>query len=567
MLPILQYILKLSISLSVVYLFYQVVLRRLTFYNWNRWYLVLYSLVSFLIPFVNISLIINDQQIDNSPILQWVPAIGTYSSTIIAQPVSTGLSAAFIIKAVLIAGMGVMLLRLLVQLFSFRKMLKKARLIPADGINLFQVNEKIIPFSFGNSIFINRSLHNEQELQEIILHEFVHVKQKHSIDIIFSELLCLFNWFNPFAWLIRKSIRQNLEFIADNEVLQNGIDRRQYQYLLLKVIGNNHFSIASKFNFSSLKKRIAMMNKMKSAGVHLVKFLFILPLVAVLLVAFRNEYGEQFQPGKPANLKSLQPGVAAVVFTDTVPSVRTANSKGYYIDIKGVNGECTVVVKDEKGKEVETVLLIEWKDKADMFEEKYGEILPPPAPLYPTMVAPTSPTPPTPPTIPSGLTAPTPPTPPTPPSAPTKCCADCPEADRLSPSTVMGYGGHLGGQTVLSPLAPLAAGINNGVMIVDGYSSTITGKEDVLVKIIRNTTREDLDQFKTIMKEKGIELVFDDIEYNEKGKLVQISGHMKSKDGISNFSANDFECLILAMVKNENQTYFKVSTQDSKEVI
>src|SRR6185369_4807428 len=110
------------------------------------------------------------------------------------------------------------------------------------------------------------------------------------LDILWAEFICIFNWYNPFAWLIRRAVRQNLEFIADDKVLQNGIDRKQYQYLLVKVIGNNQFSIAQKFNFSSLKKRIAMMNKMKSAGVHLLKFLFILPLVAVLLVAFRNNY-------------------------------------------------------------------------------------------------------------------------------------------------------------------------------------------------------------------------------------------------------------------------------------
>src|SRR4029453_17672904 len=102
-----------------------------------------------------------------------------------------------------------------------------------------------------------------------------HVKQRHSIDIIWGEILCMLNWYNPFAWLLKSAIRQNLEFIADNKVMEHGIDKKEYQYLLLKVIGNNQFSIAPKFNFSSLKKRIAMMNKMKTAGVHLVKFLFI----------------------------------------------------------------------------------------------------------------------------------------------------------------------------------------------------------------------------------------------------------------------------------------------------
>src|SRR5258706_503603 len=157
-----------------------------------------------------------------------------------------------------------------------------------NDVKLYQVSQSIIPFSFGNSIFINQQLHSDDDLQEIVRHEFVHVRQGHTLDIIWAELLCVINWYNPFVWLIRKAIRQNLEFIADNKVLQTGLDKKQYQYLLLKVTGNNHFSIASQFNFSSLKKRIAMMNKMKSAKMHLLKFLFILPVAVVMLVAFRN---------------------------------------------------------------------------------------------------------------------------------------------------------------------------------------------------------------------------------------------------------------------------------------
>ena len=135
-------------------------------------------------------------------------------------------------------------------------MRRKANILSVDGMKLYQVHQNIIPFSFGNSIFINRELHTEDELQEIIRHEFVHVKQKHTLDIIWSEWLCIINWYNPFAWLLKTAIRQNLEFIADNKVLQNGVDRKHYQYLLLKVIGNSHFSLASKFNFSSLKNNV-----------------------------------------------------------------------------------------------------------------------------------------------------------------------------------------------------------------------------------------------------------------------------------------------------------------------
>lgn len=77
----------------------------------------------------------------------------------------------------------------------------------------------------------------------------VHVRQHHTADMMLAELLLVLNWFNPFAWILRHAIRQNLEFIADRQVLTHGVDRRQYQYLLVKVVGQRNFSMASHLNF------------------------------------------------------------------------------------------------------------------------------------------------------------------------------------------------------------------------------------------------------------------------------------------------------------------------------
>ena len=133
----------------------------------------------------------------------------------------------------------------------------------------------------------------------------MHIRQRHTIDILVAEFICIGNWYNPFAWAIRHAIRQNLEFIADQKVLDNGIDRKGYQYHLLKVAGHPAYALANNFNFSSLKKRIIMMNKVRSTRLHLLKFAFILPLVAVLLVAFRHA---------PAATRS-----AGLALQDTIP--------------------------------------------------------------------------------------------------------------------------------------------------------------------------------------------------------------------------------------------------------
>jgi hypothetical protein len=199
------------------------------------------------------------------------------------------------------------------------------------------------------------------------------VKQKHSIDIIWSEWLCIVNWLILLHGLLRSSIRQNLEFIADHKVLEKGVDRKQYQYLLLKVIGNNHFSIAQKFNFSSLKKRIAMMNKLRSAKLNLTWFLFILPMLAVVLIAFRQK---QKDPQKPETVSS------ATHFTaDTIPGITQINDKGYIIELIGDNDTTTVLIRDKNGNQVERMPLSKWEENESYYKMKYGKIPPPPPPV------------------------------------------------------------------------------------------------------------------------------------------------------------------------------------------
>ncbi len=385
------YILKLSVSLLLVFLFYHFVLRKLTFYNHNRWYLLGYTLLSFFMPFINISTVLEKNNWNTNEVVTWIPVIHTTSAAGLPENIPGAFNVWAAAILIMAAGMVIMLVRLFLQLISFHRMMKNALRVSTEDMNLYQVNENIIPFSFGNSIFINRHLHSEKELEEIICHEFVHVKQRHSLDIIWAELLCLINWFNPFAWMLRRSIRQNLEFIADNKVLENGINRKEYQYLLLKVIGSNQYSIATQFNFSSLKKRIAMMNKIKSAKVHLLKFLFLLPVAIVMLLAFRSRYEKvQQQP----------PGIAGNILRDTVPVTKKNIRKipeeissislfqnqedaGSADPVKQKLQGLVLVKRKDGGKEIYD---LDSKENRDAFEKKYGaklEDLVPPPPVLP----------------------------------------------------------------------------------------------------------------------------------------------------------------------------------------
>ena len=793
---IILYLLKLSVSLTVVFLFYHFILQKLTFYNSNRWYLLGYTLLSFFIPFIDISPVLEENSWTNNSVLTWIPVIQSDVATTQTVVKASLLSVWDAVVLSVLAGMIIILLRLVIQLFSFRRIMRKATIISSEGMNLYQVDEQIIPFSFGNSIFINRNLHKADELQEIIRHEFVHVKQRHSLDILWGEFLCLVNWYNPFAWLLKRSIRQNLEFIADKKVLDNGFSKKEYQYLLLKVIGNSQFSIATQFNFSSLKKRIAMMNKTKSAKRQLLRLLFLLPATAILLLAFRNKwqsdepnnadkrvsiaglvvdattmkpvagatiickeknittytdergyykiqlpfenrelefslsiskygyspliqnehwgnfyeeaiykmYGKTIEffgltksseanrnfssiAGNSANeegleyngvimrLPSLQDELnTPVVSVDTIPFVTTPNDKGYFIDILDNNGDCMVSIKDKNGKEVERMLLTKWKSDSKKYEKQYGEILMPPAP--PTPPVPTDPNAPAiapvPPAVPCPVNNVTPPAAPNavgaygsnlspvssefeitnkkatiklkngvtenydltnkderaafekkygkiinvntnidahtaiginsnvnavitvPPAIATGVNAnvnsntntyitttdiaegytvtsDRGNVARSVRSTtpraaVAGRGGVTAvGSSVAAPRAGVA--VFDGDVVVDDFGSTITGKEAIVITITKKTTREELNTYIKQMKEKGVELQFDEIEYNSKGILVNLTGTMKSGGSKSNFVAVDFNTLTLAMIKGGDKTYLKISTTDNNEVI
>src|SRR5215831_3744963 len=292
MISLIQYLIKLSIGLAFMYLFYALILRRLTFYSWNRWYLLGYSLLTFFFPFVNIEGLLQKNEWKSNKVIELIPSFGNYAPSTV--PVHMPLTASppmnysFMIFLLFVGGMVILCARLLLQYFSYRQLRNSATLLSTGEVKVYQVDRPIIPFSFGKAVFINHRQHTDAELEKIIRHEFVHVKQNHSTDILWGELLCILNWYNPFSWLIRNSIRQNLEFIADNHVISEGADIKQYQYLLLKVVGSPGFCLSQKFNFSTLKRRIAMMNKVKSAKLHLLRFLFILPLIAVLLVSFRD---------------------------------------------------------------------------------------------------------------------------------------------------------------------------------------------------------------------------------------------------------------------------------------
>ncbi len=285
-----EYMLKISLCLTVTYLFYVLLLKRITHYSWNRLFLLTCSVLAFIIPALNINLFVEPEKLTGVFFVNKIPAINTdiISSNISNGSVAWNMSSLLLI--IFITGVCFFSGRLIIQFISLKKIQAKAQLINNGEVKLYHLNAGIAPFTFYKSIYLDKNIYNEQELDEVIKHELVHVNQKHTIDVLLAELLCILNWYNPFAWMIKHAVKENLEFIADDIVLQNGVNRKDYQYLLLKVTGNIPCTVTSNLNFSSLKKRIQMMNGTKTSKAHLFKFLFIVPMLSILLLAFRHAY-------------------------------------------------------------------------------------------------------------------------------------------------------------------------------------------------------------------------------------------------------------------------------------
>jgi hypothetical protein len=280
---------KISATYAAVYGFYWLVLKPLTNYKSNRFYLLITALLAFIIPLLRLDLFVSPQTISQSSVINYLPSLHiNAANAYIPQAQSSNLL--FIPAMIFISGIAVCISHFVMQLISFKRITANASLISAtENIRLYHLDMDIMPFSFGKAVYINRHRHSAAELDDIIKHETAHAIQHHTIDVMIAEIVCMLNWYNPFAWLIKNAIKQNLEFLADESVLNEGADKRSYQYLLLKVTGYSPLNIASSFKLSSLKQRIYMMNKTRTSQRHLLKFLFLLPLIVFMMLAFRND--------------------------------------------------------------------------------------------------------------------------------------------------------------------------------------------------------------------------------------------------------------------------------------
>ena len=337
-----MYLLKLNLALIVLFGFYKLMFSGDTFFALRRATLIGMCLVAMLVPGLNCSYWINKS-------VGMVSMANEYAAIVLPAVTVTpggGGSIGWETTAMTIYTMVacLFLLRFFWQLVSIVRLRNKCRTTDINGTKVYLLESDEGPFSFFNWIFINPTKHNRQETDEIMTHELAHCRQLHSIAVLFTELFAIVFWANPFVWLLKREVRLNLEYLADNNVLAGGTDSKKYQYHLLGLAyRKNVATISNNFNVLPLKKRIKMMNKKRTKRIAKVKYALYIPLAAALLVV--------------SNIETVARDIANVA--KAMPMAKASVKQEKMVDLSFSN-KATVAV--ESRKNVQSTEAIERKD-------------------------------------------------------------------------------------------------------------------------------------------------------------------------------------------------------------
>lgn len=280
------YLLQVNVGLILFYALYKLVCTRDTFFRSRRFILIVSLVLPFILPFIDVREWLESR--DRMIMLTHFDYSAVLPEIVVGSEAAETGNRVFVLSEwigyLYLAGVLVLLVRLAVQAFSLYRLIVRMPEKEINGVRVKCLNDPSGPFSFFGWIFMNPAAVKEDEISEILTHEMAHVKQHHSVDVLLAEMVSICCWMNPFAWLLKREVRLNLEFLADRKVMEAGFATKSYQYHLLGLAYNHKYGLSNNFNFSHLKQRIIMMNKKKSnAAGHIKYALFVLPAFALLV--------------------------------------------------------------------------------------------------------------------------------------------------------------------------------------------------------------------------------------------------------------------------------------------
>ena len=293
------YLIKINVALMLLYGFYRLTVSRDTFFGLRRLTLWLIYAVALMVPALSLEYWVRD-----TPTMASMANVyaDTFYPVVVVKAQAPSITWMDMLLGIYWAGVAVLSLRLVWQLFSIIRLAVISRKQEVEGITVHLLKGEGSPFSFFRWVFMYPSTLEGKQLHEVMVHECTHVSGLHFLDTLFSELFSIACWFNPFAWLMKQEVRMNLEYLADESVLSDGNARKSYQYHLLGLAyrqPKDSTKIANNFNLLPLKKRIKMMNKRRTSEIGKAKYLLFAPLAGALLMvsnieSVAREIGEQF---------------------------------------------------------------------------------------------------------------------------------------------------------------------------------------------------------------------------------------------------------------------------------
>lgn len=350
------YSLKVAFCLIAFYLVFKLLLSKETFHTFNRWVLLLVMVVSILLPWLKVTTAEPTAIAEGMISLESIIA----SAEVVNDDTPEGLSAIQLLFIIYIIGIAVFFLREVVSVVRLYRLIRRGTPLTAEqagvsqhGVRVVVMKNEIAPFSWFRHVVLSEKDFRENP-REILTHELAHIRLGHSWDVAVCNLLIIFQWWNPAAWLLKRELQNVHEFEADEAVINRGVDAKQYQLLLIrKSVGERLFSMANNLNHQSLKKRITMMTTKKSSPWQKAKVLVALPMAALAVVAFANpdveRVAEQVETESQAVVEKAKADVAGIETAaeqQTAEKQEVADEQGKNVSVKGV------VVQKEDGNPI-----------------------------------------------------------------------------------------------------------------------------------------------------------------------------------------------------------------------
>lgn len=355
------YFLQVVFCSAIMMGYYWLVLRDNKFHQYNRFYLLAIAALSWIVPLIKIHW--NETNFsDDTNIYYFLSAVAENNTEIESSFKLNWYNISWQngLKLLYIGGALILLGSLIVSMFRIYQLFKSNRTSSLGQIDLVITNAKGTPYSFFKYIFWNEAIDmNSTTGQQILQHEITHVKEKHSYDKLFVQLILIAGWFNPLFWLIKKELHMIHEFIADKKCVDNGDTASLAQMLLTAAYPQHHFSLTNSFFFSPIKRRIAMLSKQTNTKFSYLRRLIVLPLLAIIvvLVAFRNK-----ETAQPISVESVINTIYKDISgksTPTVAPLMVDLKKDYTIVINAGHGGTDKGSVGVDGKSTEAALTLE----------------------------------------------------------------------------------------------------------------------------------------------------------------------------------------------------------------